>query len=711
LISPSITSDPGRFWHRLAALLLVVAALGLPINDLYRYALLLLAAVAIFVGSVSREVTAWLAAIAVVALTVIGRHLFPAPVIEEGHNVFIVDARNGALERGLPAEAFRLMAAEFDAQYPPERRCDPRVFGCWRGNGFPERAYAFSADGIYDRPGHSRRVTDIDFADPVRLRLGFINEHQYNWTGDSDLQRGKRQPRIPHLLRPWRLTMPFFVMYSFPADFVGSRLCWQGEVLWETAPGQFARQLHREMSCRPIGAEDVGRRLFGVSISTPLAMKLEPTLALQLRRLVEPTLVVIGAGAVLLLLLRWRGRQFSVPFLLIGLSLLVVVLNDVSLIGGVRPFDGGDDGLVYEGHGRRIVQHLLAGNISAALEGNEKIYYYGGPGLRYFRALERLVFGDSFLGYLSLILALPCLVLAVFRRFLSDRAALALTLVFIAIPIGAIFGTTYYQYVKWVARGFADPAAATVFLTGLIVLVGRTPHGPDQRFAPALGAGLLFALALWLRPNLAPGAAVLLGGAGLHALWQGEYRRLAGMCIGFAPVFGMALHNWVFGGEFVLFSSNVATPGNLPTPPSVYLAALGDLVRLDLASESLWRVRRQLVRWLAGPSEFGLLAPLHLAAVIVVARMALGRGYDPWLRLIAGAALALQPVAWFYPTTDRYHLLMWFLIAVVCAVWMRDEGLPWLRRRYPDATAQAMHHPASAAISRLLDRWASAAAR
>jgi tryptophanyl-tRNA synthetase len=67
-----------------------------------------------------------------------------------------------------------------------------------------------------------------------------------------------------------------------------------------------------------------------------------------------------------------------------------------------------------------------------------------------------------------------------------------------------------------------------------------------------LGAGLLFALALWLRPNLAPGAAVLLGGAGLAALWRHEFGRLAGLCAGFLPVFGMALHNWVFGQVFVL---------------------------------------------------------------------------------------------------------------------------------------------------------------
>jgi hypothetical protein len=43
---------------KLAALVLVVAALGLPINDLFRYALLVIAAVLIFAGTLSAHLRA-----------------------------------------------------------------------------------------------------------------------------------------------------------------------------------------------------------------------------------------------------------------------------------------------------------------------------------------------------------------------------------------------------------------------------------------------------------------------------------------------------------------------------------------------------------------------------------------------------------------------------------------------------------------------------
>jgi len=170
-------------WLKLAALVLVIAALGLPVNDLFRYALLVIVTVLIVAGTVSARVAPWLAALAAVGLCVLGHILFAALRIEEGHNVFLVDGpagAGGALEAGLPRDAFRRMAAEFDATYPPARRCARTQDGCWRGQAFPTHAFAFSADGIFDRPAYSRRVADIDFSHPVWLRLGFINELGYN---------------------------------------------------------------------------------------------------------------------------------------------------------------------------------------------------------------------------------------------------------------------------------------------------------------------------------------------------------------------------------------------------------------------------------------------------------------------------------------------------------------------------------------------------
>jgi hypothetical protein len=276
-------------------------------------------------------------------------------------------------------------------------------------------------------------------------------------------------------------------------------------------------------------------------------------------------------------------------------------------------------------------------------------------------------------------------------------------LIFIAVPVGMLFGSTYIHYVKWAARGFADPAAATLFIAALVVLIGRDSAGPNSRFSSALGAGFLFALALWVRPNLAPAAGILLGGAGLAALWQWQIARVTGLCIGFLPVLGMALHNWVFGHVLVLFSSNATIAEAVPMPPSAYVAAMGELLRLDLAGGHVRMWLLQWARWLAGPSESFLMIPLNAAAIVVLIRVAARRTFDPWLRLIAAAALVQHTVAWFYLSSDRYYYLVWFLTLLVCVVWTRNEGLGLLQRRLPRVAEALGSHPARARLEKLLD--------
>jgi hypothetical protein len=735
-------------WLKLAALVLVLAALGLPVNDLFRYALLVIATVLVVAGTVSAHVAPWLAALAAVALCVLGQILFAAPRIAEGHNVFLIDdagdslsvhsresgnpgatARDpgsppsrgradlgGALEAGLPRAAFRIMAVEFDTIYPPARRCARDQVGCWRGQAFPDRTFAFSADGIFDRAAYSRRVTGIDFSDPVGLRLGFINELGYNWNSQaSDVIRARRDRRSLAFLHQWTLAMPWFVLYRFPADFVGSGLCWRGEVLWERADGTFDTITHADMQCRALTPDDVGRDIFGVAIAHGLAMRLVPTWQVRLRQLVEPGLALVGSFAALALLVRVRGRRVVLPFALIAVTLLVAMFNDLSFLGGVRPFDSGDDGLVYDGYARMMLRQLIAGDVAGALKGVEPVFYFT-PGLRYLRAAEHLIFGESYLGYLALVLILPFLVFALFRRFLPLRWALALTLVFAAVPVGALFGSSLVQYVKWAARGFADPAAYIFFLAAFVLLLGplaaradspsheRAPSEEPNRFARAFGAGLLFALALFVRPNIAPAAGILLAGAGLAALAQRQFRRVAGLVVGFAAVLGMALHNLIYGGVLVLFTTTAELPRLLLMPPSAYLAALAELAHLNFAGEYVVRALHQIAGWLAGPSEFVAMAPLNAAAILVLLRVALWRRADPWLRLTALATLAQHGVALFYPADGRYHFLTWLLTLLVVAAWVHGEGLPIVRRCFPHFSARAAKHPASLALARGLDR-------
>ncbi len=671
-------AETRRLWPRLAALALVVAAVGLPVNHLFGYALLAIAAVFVFGGRLVLAPRSWLiAGGACLVAALLPLAIAPAP-IAQGLNVFLPGKPGNVLQQGLPPPVYDFLRAEFDARYPPGKRCKGAAAGCWANQGFPKRTYAFSADGVFGHPSYSRNVYSIDFSGAIGLRLGFVNDKQYNWTS----HRGERDTRFWMGWQRWHVTMPWFMMLQFPRDYAGARLCWRGAVLWPQGGGQYAPLRHDGAACRAITPADAGRQIFGAAIAPgSLAMTLDPPAGVTMRLLALELATLIAVGLLLIVLVRARPRELARAFALIALSLVVIVIIDASFIGGWRPFDGGDDGLFYTGTGRDILQHVLGGDIVAALRGGENIYYYGGPGLRYFRALEMIFFGDTNLGYLSLVLALPMILLGLYKRFLSDTFAWRLALVFVAVPVGEIFGSAFLDYAKWAARGFADPAAHILLIAGIFVLVPPR-DGAQDRAGPALGAALLLALAIFTKPIVAPVAGIVLAGAGLAALYQMQWWRVAGLCIGFLPVLLMPLHNWVFGHQFVLLSSNAGLPSLLVMPPSAWLAALAELAKLDFAGPHLHRALAQLGAWLSGPGEQLAFVPFNAAAVAVVIYVTLrGRGFDPWLRLIGAGAIAEYAVDLIYAATPRYFFSTWLLSAVVVAAFIERRLPAWLDKR------------------------------
>ena len=430
-------------------------------------------------------------------------------------------------------------------------------------------------------------------------------------------------------------------------------------------------------------------------------MRVSPPWRVWLLQLAGLGLMLAGVVGLIVLLVRCEPRRTILPFFLIGLAIVVIAIDDVSFLGGVRPFDGGDDGLFYDGVGRVILQKLLSGDVYGALQGGENVFYYGGPGLRYFRAIEHVVFGESYLGYLALVLLLPFLTYWLFCRFLPKRWAIGLAIMFVAIPVGALFGTTFFQYAQWASRGFADTAAYIFFIAALLPLVGTT----SDKFMPALFAALLLALAIFMKPIVVPAAAVLLAGTGLYAVNRRQWLRFAGLCIGFFPVLSMALHNWVYGRVFVPLSANASNSLVFVMPPLAWLAALRELFTLHFDGGYLTRAMLQVPNWLSGPAESYATVPLNAAGVAILVYVVVrGRGFDPWLRLIGAAALAQHAVALFYVATARYHFLAWFLTAVVGVVWLHDVGMGRLQRRYPDMCRRIAAHPWSLRLASGLTR-------
>jgi hypothetical protein len=176
---------------------------------------------------------------------------------------------------------------------------------------------------------------------------------------------------------------------------------------------------------------------------------------------------------------------------------------------------------------------------------------------------------------------------------------------------------------------------------------------------------------------------ILLGGAGIAALWQKQFWRLAGMCVGFIPISFAAIHNWYYGGVFVIFSSNAGLPVVYVLPAKSYALALIELLTFHFYGEHVVRAVEQISAYLSGSREWAFAIPLHIAAIAILIRVLAKRNFDGWLRLIAAAAMAGHIFAVMFQIVPRYHLPIWLVTLLVCVVWLREEGMPWLLGKAP----------------------------
>ena len=165
--------------------------------------------------------------------------------------------------------------------------------------------------------------------------------------------------------------------------------------------GQFERIENADWGCRTLQAGGHGAAIFGLCDRPAggLAVSLSANWRVKLHGALEMAVTTIAAIGILATSGAVAAAAHGLPPGARRGTLVLVVLIDVTFIGGYRPFDGGDDGLMFSGFARDMLQHLVAGDITGALKGFEPVFYFN-PGMRYFRALEYLIFGDSYLAYL-----------------------------------------------------------------------------------------------------------------------------------------------------------------------------------------------------------------------------------------------------------------------------------------------------------------------
>jgi hypothetical protein len=257
----------------------------------------------------------------------------------------------------------------------------------------------------------------------------------------------------------------------------------------------------------------------------------------------------------------------------------------------------------------------------------------------------------------------------------------------------------------WASRGYSDPFAF-VLLFGAMALI-FPPAGRENGWPRMFAAGALFAAATFCRPNLVLASTAMVAGAAVMATAQRRWVPAAAAAAGFGLLALSPLHNFVFGGAFVVFSNIVGDM--LRMSPLAYAQALLELVRFDLGGDHIRAAVTQLAEWLSGPAELVVMVPVHAFAVALLVRIGIfGRGYDPWLRLVALATLLQHGIGASYFNFARYNLGTWLLNLLVAAVWLEREGLGLMCRTFPRACEGWRNSAAARWLAHTLDGWVKA---
>ena len=167
---------------------------------------------------------------------------------------------------------------------------------------------------------------------------------------------------------------------------------------------------------------------------------------------------------------RFSNKEIIIITTSILSSILFILLKDHNMIFGLRYFRGGADGLVYENHAVLMLHYLKNINVLEFLRGQENVYYFM-PGLRYFLAITKIIFGDTSYGYLILSFLIPISLFYLFKNKISEKIAFYLIISFTILPIFENMGFGHYNYIHQIVRNHAETLSISLLFFVLLNLL------------------------------------------------------------------------------------------------------------------------------------------------------------------------------------------------------------------------------------------------
>lgn len=591
----------------------------------------------------------------------LSRHFIPQPEIELGFNLFTPNLQSQVFELGLPQPVFNSFYQQFSSRFPKEQWCDPADTRCWNGGHRPSALWSFSAESIWKHSSLSTKRNYLIASNERDLGMGAINGVGYqaentNWFDEySDVQRSN----VPIIVGLKILTPKYL-----------EKICWKGSLWMQSGETPLASEFKSDGDCQLLAAntQDTfyylmtpqhrlpfrkawikridSRTFFADRFLTPSRPEIEVkwSRAGNLLNEVKLAIPLICFLVILFSLFEAPALRSEATYLTMVSLIALFTSTHFFDFGGLITFPAADDGLVHAGFGRAILQYAIQSNWYEALKGVESVFYFM-PGLRYLRASELTLFGETSFGYLILIFFYPFLFFALANEVLNDRkTSWAFTLFAVAMFLPG-------RIIRSAAYGFGEPAGYALFMIGLISIL-RWQKKSSPRYL--ILSALVFGIAVIVRPNLVLATTALSILIFYRLLMKRSWSDLFVFASASSLTLLPLLHNLWFGQKLVLLTSAATIPVNLLAPPSKYLSAARELLSLEIG-QNIQFISSHLALWLS--NNAGGLVILLIAYFLRKTY----RSIDPDIWTLIFSVIPLQVVLIFWHPEGRYSYLAWII--------------------------------------------------
>ncbi len=183
--------------------------------------------------------------------------------------------------------------------------------------------------------------------------------------------------------------------------------------------------------------------------------------------------------------------------------LIIISLTNIENINFLNSYFyqyPGGDGHLYLIFSNLIAQSIKNFNIYDALKGGNNIFYYM-PGMRYFVAIEKIIYGNAYYLHLIILSFLPFILRKLLSFYLSNKIVIILMISFLFFPLMHHMGFSYFQFFRYFTKVFAEPIAYTIFLFAFLRLIYWFKN-TNEFYKTLPITCLLFSFSCILRPNL-----------------------------------------------------------------------------------------------------------------------------------------------------------------------------------------------------------------